>query len=116
MNNIVKVINWDLEILPNSQSYFESDNKFFLDEVVKYQCPVRLEQFLVENIEKRNCSRLLDFSKIDNSNFEIIVIDLSERTDKYIDTEDFMNHYLFDSPLVFINNTPEQNKYGKYNC
>lgn len=111
---IVKVVNWDLEKLPNSQSYFESDNKVFLDEVVKYQCPIRLESFLVESVEKRTCSRLLDFSELDNSDSEIIVIDLSERTNEYADTEDYSTHYLSGSASVFIDNTPEQNKYGKY--
>lgn len=90
--------------------YYETENKYFIDEIKKYKCPFRLTMFLDEVIEEfddiKELIRLEPNQKVD------LLIDLlaeSERmiknpslfafSDKYLEQTNYLDRYGYEIEL-----------------
>ncbi len=85
--------------------YIDTSSNIFIEEINKYQCPIRLIDFLDEEFENNNevteLIRLPENGKID------LFINLSNETQKIIDETDGFTE--FDK---YLENTSHLNKYG----
>jgi hypothetical protein len=85
--------------------YFETENKYFIDEVKKYICPVRLSKFLDEAME--------EFNDIE----ELIRLEPNQKADLFIDLslvsqEIISNPNLFPFSDKYLEQTKHLDQYG----
>lgn len=85
--------------------YFETENKYFIDEVKKYICPVRLSKFLDEAME--------EFNDIE----ELIRLEPNQKADLFIDLSHISEKLLKNPKLSpfsekYLEQTQHLDQYG----
>ncbi|WP_128980687.1 hypothetical protein [Halarcobacter ebronensis] len=90
--------------------YFKTDNKYFIDEVKKYICPVRLSKYLDEAMEEFNdIEELIRLEPNQKADLFIDLSHISEKlikdpklspfSDKYLEQTLHLDQYGYELPL-----------------
>ena len=84
MKTLIKVLNWDLKTLPNSETYFEVLDIDILSEILQFKCPLQFEKFATKNI-KLNKLKIVIFQDIEFTTYNLYELDFSKMTEAYIE-------------------------------
>ena len=98
MTTIIKVINWDLEVLPNSESYFEILYVDILGEALQFKCPMRFEKFAINNMEQNKIKWLRSINDIEFKKYHFYELDFSQRTNLYVEYFEKLDDINFNYP------------------
>ena len=111
MTTILKVINWDLKQLPDSETYYEVLDVNILTNALQFECPMQFEKFAIKNIEQNKLKWLRTIDNIEFKQYNFYELDFSQRTDLYVNHFENIDDISLNYPCGDKNKLIEATKY-----